>query len=82
MEKKLTFDDRLDRQLRIQGWDQAALDRTKIGVVGDDGLLASLYIMSASALGINNITVIAPALDETLIETAKRVNPRLNLLLM
>ena len=82
VETKLTFDDRLDRQLRIQGWDQAALDRSKIGVVGDDDLLASLYIMSASALGINTISVIAPVLDETLIETAKRVNPRLNLMFM
>jgi hypothetical protein len=80
VEKRLRFDDRLDRQLRIQGWDQAALDRAKIGVVGDDDLLASLYIMSASALGINNISAIAPVLDETLIETAKRVNPRLNLM--
>ena len=82
VEKKLTFDDRLDRQLRVQGWNQAALDGTKIGVVGDDDLLASLYIMSASALGINNISVIAPVLDETLIEIAKRVNPRLNLMFM
>ena len=82
VEKKLAFDDRLDRQLRIKGWNQAALDGTKIGVVGDDDLLASLYIMSASALGINNISVIAPVLDETLIETAKRVNPRLNLTFM
>jgi hypothetical protein len=80
VEKRLRFDDRLDRQLRIQGWDQAALDRAKIGVVGDDDLLASLYIMSASALGINNISAIAPVLNETLIETAKRVNPRLNLM--
>jgi hypothetical protein len=80
--KKVLFDDRLDRQLRIQGWDQAALDGAKIGVVGDDDLLASLYIMSASALGINNISVIAPVLNETLLETAKRVNPRLNLMFM
>jgi len=81
-ERKVPFDDRLDRQLRIRGWDQAALDRAKIGVVGDDDLLASLYIMSASALGINNISAIAPVLDETLLETAKRVNPRLNLMFM
>jgi hypothetical protein len=80
VEKRLRFDDRLDRQLRIQGWDQAALDGAKIGVVGDDDLLASLYIVSASALGINNISAVAPVLDETLIETAKRVNPRLNLM--
>jgi hypothetical protein len=82
VKKNLAFDDRLDRQLRIQGWDQAALDGAKIGVVGDDDLLASLYIMSASALGINDISVIAPVLDETLIETAKRVNPRLTLMFM
>ncbi|MCG6945777.1 MAG: ThiF family adenylyltransferase [Deltaproteobacteria bacterium] len=80
VEKRLRFDDRLDRQLRMQGWDQAALDGAKIGVVGDDDLLASLYIVSASALGINNISAVAPVLDETLIETAKRVNPRLNLM--
>ena len=52
---------RLDRQLRIEGWNQQALENAKIGVVGDDDLLASLYILSASALGINNIVVIAPA---------------------
>jgi molybdopterin/thiamine biosynthesis adenylyltransferase len=82
VEKKVLFDERLDRQLRIQGWDQTALDEAKIGVVGDDDLLASLYIMSASALGINNLVAIAPALDETLIETAKRVNPRFNLMFL
>ena len=81
-EKKVPFDDRLDRQLRIHGWDQAALDGAKIGVVGDNDLLASLYIMSASALGINNISALAPVLDETLIDTAKRVNPRFNLMFM
>ena len=79
VKKKLVFDERLDRQLRIQGWDQAALDKAKIAVVGDNDLLASLFIMSASALGINNISAIAPVLDETLINTAKRVNPRFNL---
>jgi len=59
---------RLDRQLRIEGWNQQVLENAKIGVVGDDDLLASLYIMSASALGINNIVVIAPDLNDTLIE--------------
>ena len=58
VKKKLVFDERLDRQLRIQGWDQAALDKAKIAVVGDNDLLASLFIMSASALGINNISAI------------------------
>jgi len=48
---------RLDRQLRIEGWNQQALDNAKIGVVGDDDLLASLYVMSASALGIRALTI-------------------------
>ncbi len=67
---------RLDRQLRIEGWNQQALDDAKIGVVGDDDLLASLYIMSASALGINNIVVLAPVLNPILVGTAKKLNPR------
>jgi molybdopterin/thiamine biosynthesis adenylyltransferase len=65
---------RLDRQLRIEGWNQQALENAKIGVVGDDDLLASFYIMSASALGINNIVVIAPDVDDRLIEIAKKIN--------
>ncbi len=70
---------RLDRQLRIEGWNQPALDNAKIGVVGDDDLLASLYVMSASALGINHIVVLAPSLDPLLVETAKKINPRFTL---
>ena len=67
---------RLDRQLRIEGWNQQALGDAKIGVVGDDDLLASLYIMSASALGIDNVIVLAPTLNTILVETAKKLNPR------
>ena len=70
---------RLDRQLRIEGWNQQALDNAKIGVVGDDDLLASLYVMSASALGINHIVILAPSLDPLLVETAKKLNPRFTL---
>jgi len=44
--------------------------------LGDDDLLASLYIMSASALGINNVLVLAPTLNAILVETAKKLNPR------
>ena len=69
---------RLDRQLRIAGWNQKALSRAKIGVVGDDDLLASLYLMSAAALGINNLVVVSPVLDRMLIEIAEKVNPRVN----
>jgi len=79
-EKKVPLEERFDRQLRIRGWDQKALDEARIGVVGDEDLLASLYIMSAAALGVNNIAVVAPVLDENLINTAKRINPRLNLI--
>ena len=70
---------RLDRQLRIEGWNQQALDNAKIGVVGDDDLLASLYVMSASALGINHIVALAPSLDPLLVETARKLNPRFTL---
>ena len=77
--KRADLEERFDRQLRIQGWDQRALDEARIGVVGDDDLLASLYTLSAAALGINNIAVMAPILDENLINTAQKINPRLNL---
>jgi molybdopterin/thiamine biosynthesis adenylyltransferase len=74
-EQDLIRKSRLDRQLRIEGWNQPALDKAKIGVVGDDDLLASLFMLSASALGINNVVVVAPVLDRLLVETAERVNP-------
>lgn len=71
---------RLDRQLRIEGWDQTALDRARIGVVGDDDLLASFFILSASALGINSLIAVAPTPNRILMETAVRVNPLFSLL--
>jgi molybdopterin/thiamine biosynthesis adenylyltransferase len=70
---------RLDRQLRIQGWNQDALDNAKVGVVGDADLLASHYLLSASALGINRFIVLAPVLNQTFVEIAKKLNPRFNL---
>lgn len=73
-------EDRLDRQLRIEGWNQRALDEAKIGVVGDDDLFASLYVMSAAALGLSNMVVIAPGLNETLREIAQNVNPALRMI--
>jgi molybdopterin/thiamine biosynthesis adenylyltransferase len=66
---------RLDRQLRIEGWDQLALEKAKIGVVGDLDSLASFFVLSASALGINNLVVVAPVLDKVLVEVAKKLNP-------
>ncbi len=68
-------DFRLDRQVRIEGWNQWALDEARIGVVGDDDLLASLYIMCALALGISDIILIGPRWDGRLRETAQKVNP-------
>jgi len=70
---------RLDRQLRIAGWNQRALAEAKIGIVGDDDLLASLYLMSSSALGINHAVVLAPRLDATLLDIAQKVNPALDI---
>jgi molybdopterin/thiamine biosynthesis adenylyltransferase len=70
---------RLDRQLRIEGWNQDALDTAKIGVVGDSDLLASHYLLSASALGINRLIVLAPLLNKTYVDIAKKINPRFNL---
>jgi molybdopterin/thiamine biosynthesis adenylyltransferase len=66
---------RLDRQLRIEGWDQGALDQARVGVVGDDDLLASWYVMAASALGLNRLVVVAPRLDAQLFEVAQALNP-------
>jgi molybdopterin/thiamine biosynthesis adenylyltransferase len=70
---------RLDRQLRIEGWNQDALDTAKIGVVGDSDLLASHYLLSASALGINRLIVLAPVLNKMYVDIAKKLNPRFNL---
>ena len=70
---------RLDRQLRIEGWNQQALENAKIGVIGDNDLLASFYVMSASALGINHVLVLAPVLDPILIEIAQKLNLRFTL---
>jgi len=70
---------RLDRQLRIDGWNQQALENATVGVVGDNDLLASLYIMSASALGINQVVVLAPVLDSMLVDVAQKLNRRFSL---
>ena len=43
--------------------------------MGDNDLLASLFMLSASALGINNLVVVAPVLDRVLVEIAEKVNP-------
>ena len=73
------LDPRLDRQRRIQGWNQQALERARIAVFGDDDLLASLYVLSAAALGLNNIVLIAPNWDRRFVDVARQVNPKLRL---
>jgi ThiF family len=78
-DRHLSLHDRLDRQLRIDGWNQRALDEAVVGVVGDDDLLASLFILSAAALGLNHLKVIAPKLDATLTDMAAGLNPHLKL---
>jgi molybdopterin/thiamine biosynthesis adenylyltransferase len=73
------IEERLDRQLRIKGWDQGALSSARVCVLGGFDLLASLFVLSAAALGINDLIVVAPKLDEDLVATASKINPKLNL---
>ena len=75
-------EERLDRQLRIPGWNQRALEEARIGVVGDDDLLASLFVLSSSALGLKDLVVIAPGLDGNLRGAAERLNPALRVRLV
>jgi molybdopterin/thiamine biosynthesis adenylyltransferase len=70
---------RLDRQLRIPGWNQDALESAVVGVAGDDDLTASLYLLAAAALGINRLVVLAPRLDDRLARMASRINPLFDL---
>ncbi len=72
-------DERLDRQMRIPGWNQEALAQARVGVAGDDPWLTSLVVASAAALGINRLTVVAPALDPRLVSAARGLNPKLAL---
>jgi molybdopterin/thiamine biosynthesis adenylyltransferase len=71
--------ERLDRQVRIPGWNQEALGQARVGVVGDDPWLTGLVVASAVALGINRLTVVAPALDPRLTSAARGLNPELEL---
>lgn len=66
---------RLDRQLRIPHWNQYALTRARVGVVGDGDLLTSLYLLAAAALGINQVRVTAPRLDPRFLFLACALNP-------
>ena len=70
---------RYDRQMRLPGWNQARLARARVGVAGDDPWLTGLVVASAAALGINRLSVIAPAVDPRLITAARGLNPDLDL---
>jgi molybdopterin/thiamine biosynthesis adenylyltransferase len=72
-------DERLDRQVRIPGWNQAAITQARVGVVGDDPWLTGLVVTAAAALGVNRLTVVAPELDQRLMSAARGLNPELAL---
>jgi len=74
--------ERLDRQIRIEGWNQKALENSQIAVIGDDKKMTSLYVLSAAALGINNQIIIAPNIDVQLLQIAKAINPQLQMAYM
>jgi molybdopterin/thiamine biosynthesis adenylyltransferase len=66
---------RLDRQLRIPDWNQEALARARVGVVGDSDLLTPLFLLAAAALGLNQVLVAAPRLDHRFVSLARQLNP-------
>ena len=72
-------DERLDRQVRIPGWNQGNIARARVGVAGDDSWLTGLMVASAAALGINRLTVVAPAFDSRLLAAARGLNPGVDL---
>ena len=66
---------RLDRQLRIPSWRQEPLSRARLGVVGEADPLTTFYLVAAAALGINEVVVVAPALEERYLALARSLNP-------
>ncbi|MBM4285890.1 MAG: hypothetical protein FJ128_11690 [Deltaproteobacteria bacterium] len=72
-------DPRLDRQVRIPGWDQEGLARARVGVAGDDPWLTGLFVAAAAALGLNRLTVVAPELEPRLLTAARGLHPELEL---
>ena len=64
------LNERLDRQLRIEGWNQDALENSSVAVVGDEPILTSLFLLACSALGLNKLTVIASSLDSRILDMA------------
>ncbi|MEJ5329927.1 MAG: ThiF family adenylyltransferase [Desulfobaccales bacterium] len=77
--KSTRLSERLDRQLRIPGWRQELLSKARVGVVGEADLLTALVVVGAAALGLNRLTVLAPALEPRLLDAARRLNPDFSL---
>ena len=73
------LNERLDRQLRIEGWNQDALENSSVAVVGDEPILTSLFLLACSALGLNKLTVIAPSLDSRILDMATSINEDIDL---
>ena len=62
-----------------RGGTRSMLARARVGVAGDDPWLTGLMVASAAALGINRLSVVAPAVDPRLIIAARGLNPDLDL---
>ena len=62
-----------------RGGTRSMLARARVGVAGDDPWLTGLVVASAAALGINRLSVVAPAVDPRLIIAARGLNPDLDL---
>ena len=73
------LNERLDRQLRIEGWNQDALENSSVAVVGDEPILTSLFLLACSALGLNKLTVIASSLDSRILDMATSINEDIDL---
>jgi len=71
------MEERLNRQMLIEGWNQEALSNSEITIIGDSPQLTSIYVLSAAALGINNQKIISPDVDKYYVEIAKKINPNL-----
>lgn len=58
---------RYDRQARIDGWDQNALEKSRLTIVGDN-IFSDYLALSSSALGIGTIRIIATPYDDKNLE--------------
>jgi molybdopterin/thiamine biosynthesis adenylyltransferase len=61
---------RLDRQMRVPGWDQASLSNKRVALVGNSPILDHL-LFSAAQLGINHIATFRYGIDEAFLPLRK-----------